>query len=211
MKRTGLRLAGVAAVCLAAAIGSASASAAASWHVAGSPLTGSSALESTTKIVKSPLLYANGGWNIQCTGITLKTASITAPAAGSIEHLVFTGCAATSPSRCSLKSTTIESQPLTMSAALGSKSPEDVVTLKPTTGTLFLEYKYAESEGGCPTGNHVTGKVELLLHAGQTEAAEQEFTFSEAPGELFGTLGGEFHIYAAAKMKLASAKAWSFH
>jgi hypothetical protein len=188
--------------------GVASASAA-EWYVAGSPLTGSAALASNTSTSESIVLSFSGA-NIRCSGLELKTASIAAKTGGQIEHLLLTGCEFTNLS-CRLKSSTIETKQLTMEAALGAKSPEDKVLLKPKTETLIAEFKLGEGEK-CPWSGStfkLTGHMTFVVSKGREERVEQEVAL-RSEGELFAS-GSEAHLSGTVGLKLASAKNWSFH
>ncbi|MGH2911212.1 MAG: hypothetical protein ACRDJ3_01915, partial [Solirubrobacteraceae bacterium] len=137
------KLAMVLAMCALGVFASTAGASAAEWHVAGSPLVGSSALAASST---GHFTMSSAGQEIKCFGVEVKGGKITAPAAGSIEHLVLHECTIFEQGgNCSLASKTIESKPLTIQAALGTKSPEDTVTLKPPSGTTFLEFTF---EGG---------------------------------------------------------------
>jgi hypothetical protein len=192
------------------AVGAASASAS-SWWVGGEELLSSTALSSTT-VTKVPIRLENPSYAFafECTGLELKTADIAAHNAGQIEHLVFTSCHSTS-SHCSLVGTKIESKPLKMEAALGEKSPEDKVVLKPVTGKLFMEFSVGGT--GCTVaeeGAEIEGQATFILPKGREESAEQEVQTHAKEGELKGYLGA-WTLGGTVKAKLTSGKKWSFH
>jgi hypothetical protein len=185
------------------AVGSASASAS-QWYVGGSALAGSAELASTAKVVENVSLNWNG-LEVQCgSGVTLTGASIAAPSGGKVEHLVFKGCV--SNDGCSLTSTTIETKPLKVEAALGSKSPEDTVVLKPATGRVFAEFTLQGATCSRAGVEELTGPVTVAVAKGREELVEQEVVAHTRVEELDGwVLKGKFDV------KLASGKGWSFH
>ena len=167
-------------------------------------------------VSRSPLRL---GWaaeeHLECSGIELKAAEITAHSGGKIEHFVLTGCTyKVARGGCRLKSKTIESEPLTMEATLGKASPEDIVKLKPVSGNAFTEFTL-EGEGDfCQPGvRKVTGELELVLPKGREELAQQTARVQINEGEL--KIGGANAFVIGtenqAGIKLASGKAWSFH
>jgi hypothetical protein len=185
------------------AVGSASASAA-QWYVGGSALAGSVELASTAKVVENVSLDWKG-LTVQCgSGVTLTGGSIAAPNGGKVEHLVFKGCA--SDDGCSLTSTTIETKPLKVEAALGGKSPEDTVVLKPATGRVFAEFTLQGATCSRAGVEELTGPVTVAVTKGREELVEQEVVAHTSGEELDGwVLKGKFDV------KLASGKGWSFH
>jgi hypothetical protein len=197
----------LAVLALGAAVGSASASAA-SWHVGGEELVSSAPLASATKATEGISLSAIGV-EITCSAFELKSADILAHNGGQIEHLAFKGCHINNQ-HCTLASTTIESKPLTIEAALGGKSPEDAVLLKPTAGTVFAEYKIEGASCGLAQTVKLTGKATFLLPKGREELVEQELLVRAGEGELKWS-GASLALAGGAKLKLASGKAWSFH
>lgn len=195
------------AVAIAAIAFSATAAASASaaqWYVGGGALTGSAELASTTKVAENITLDWNG-LNIECaSGVTLTSASITAPAGGKLEHLVFKGCAASGV--CSLKGTTIETKPLKIEAALGAKSPEDTLVLKPATGRIFAEFTLQGATCSRAGVEELTGPMTVVAPKGREELVEQEIAIHTDEEELSGwVVKGKFNA------KTASGKAWSFH
>lgn len=190
------------------AVASASASAA-EWFVGGSALTGSTELAPATKALESIRLESsNGSLSVTCKGIELNKATIAAKTGGQIEHLVFKECSALPP--CELKSETIESKPLKLEAALGSKSPEDTVLLKPVTGTVFAEFTLQGASCLSAGVVQLKGNPRLTMPKGREELAEQELRMSTGAGELNWS-GLEVLLSGKVKIKLASGKGWSFH
>jgi hypothetical protein len=197
------------AIVIFAAVGTASASAA-SWRVAGAELKGSSALSATT-VALSHFTITYEGLEVVCeAGMELKGASITATAGGKIEHLVLKGCRSAS-SPCGISSTTIESVPLTVTAALGKASPEDTVTLKPTTGTKFAEFEWTGESCAVVGPVALKGTVKVVLPKGQEEHAEMELEVHTEEFELRANTGPSVAFRGKAKAKLTSGQAWSFH
>ena len=187
-------------------VASASASAA-EWHVGGSALTGSAELASATGLSEA-ITLSSAGVTITCSsGLELKSADIAAKNGGKIEHLLFKGCLISAP--CALSSTTIETKPLTLEAALGSKSPEDTLLLKPTTGTVFAEFKISGTSCSIAGVNKLTGQATFILPKGREELAEQELAVHANVNEL--EWRGEVSLKGKVKVKLVSGKGWSFH
>lgn len=205
------KAAGVMAVVMAiGAAGSASASAA-EWHVGGSPLSGSASLASKTSTPEGVLITTALGLHIKCKHIELKGADIAAPDGGQIEHLVFSGCAFQGDSEgCALESETIETQPLTVEAALGVKSPEDTLLLKPKSGTLFAGYGVTGETCLSSGKNRWVGKAKFLLPKGGEELAEQEVVPNTGREELKEGSGEVKFSAGSFGAKLSSGSAWSF-
>jgi hypothetical protein len=192
------------------AVASASASAS-SWYAGGTELASSAPLTASAKVTEKIKLFSAIGVTIECVSETVETkvAEIVAHSGGQIEHLVFAGCDIIQ-SGCGLASTKIESKPLTMEAALGSKSPEDTVLLKPKTGTVFAEYEITGENCGIAGLQQIKGKAKVTMPKGREELAEQEVVMHTGSGEL--TTGyGNMDVEGKFKTKLASGKAWSFH
>ena len=196
-------LAAVVVVVACSATAAASASAA-QWYVGGSALTGSAELASTTKVAEN-ITLSFSGLTIDCSsGVTLTGASITAPSGGKLEHLVLKGCAASGV--CSLKGTTIETKPLKIEAALGAKSPEDTLVLKPATGRVFAEFTLQGATCSRAGVEELTGPMTVAAPKGREELVEQELAIHTSEEELSGwAVKGKFAV------KTASGKAWSFH
>ncbi len=188
----------------ATAAGSASA---ASWYVGGTELASSAPLASTTALTE-PITFNYLGVVTECSGIELKKADIAAHTGGEVEHFVFTGCVLKA-SGCSLEKGIIESKPLKVEAALGSKSPEDTVLLKPVKGEDFARFII---NGTCIIAgeSELQGKIKLVLPKGREEATQQEFRVNTAEKELLWN-DTSVHLIVGAKAKLESAKGWSFH
>jgi len=209
MKKSHWRFVAVLAIVVFAAVSTASASAAV-WHVGGAELKGTDALTLTAPIVEK-IKIESIGLAEECSSeqMELKGASITTGAGGKIEHLVFNGCKS-NVSQCPLSSTKIETKPLTVTASLGKKSPEDTLLLKPTTGTVFAVYFY-EGEN-CPLASEqvLKGTIKVILPKGQEEHAEMEFNPLSEGSELQGN-SASVSLRGKAKVKLTSGLAWSFH
>jgi hypothetical protein len=115
---------------------------------------------------------------------------------------------------CKIKNSKIETAPLKIEAALGAKSPEDKLVLKPVTGTQFAEYQF---EGAlCVEGsnkNKIRGHMTLTWPKGREEATEQAlginipFSSEELEWVNLPAMG----VVGNINLKLASGKAWSFH
>jgi len=192
------------------ALGSASASAS-EWYVGGSGLTSSAPLAAKTTRVSGGIIISGGsGLEFECEGIELKSADIVPSNSGQVEHLVFTGCNDVG-GNCVLSSPSIESKPLSVEAALGSKSPEDTLLLKPSAGagTTFLEFKLEGERCALAGKKLVTGQAVFTLPKGREEAAEQLLNV-HTEGEL-KMASFSFTLRGEVKLKLASGKNWSFH
>ncbi|MGH2913076.1 MAG: hypothetical protein ACRDJ3_11450 [Solirubrobacteraceae bacterium] len=197
----------IALCALALSVAGAASASAAEWRVANNPLVESAGLASkpaVTKVIK--VEYAPGVY-FECTGVELKNGKITAHTTGSIEHLVLRECA--NNGNCIVPST-IESKPLTIEAALGSTSPEDKLTLKPTTGTTFMEFNITGLECQLFGSARITGKMKNLLPKGQTELAEQELQLHTEGGELAWS-SAPVTVTGTIKLKLTTSQTWSFH
>jgi hypothetical protein len=204
-------LATLAATLAVTAVATASASAA-SWYTGGSLLGSSASLTGTAS--GTVIVEMEPGVSIRCIGMELKGASITAPAGGKIEHIVWKECGYYEGSiECRLTKTTIETKALNIEAALGKTSPEDTLTLSPQVKTLVMEITSAGLE--CPFAGtvQVTGKIKLTMPHGQSELAEQhlgvntEGTRLQIPGDNAVTLTANGEIGE----KLTTAANWSFH
>ena len=195
------------AVLVFGAVGSASASASA-WYAGGTELTSAAPLVAKTGLVQN-ITISYIGLETECGGIELKSADILPSNGGEVEHLVFTGCHMTTPN-CTLSSTAIESKPLTMEAALGGKSPEDTLLLKPTAGTTFMEFKLEGERCGLAGKHVVTGNATFTLPQGREEAAEQYLNVHTGEGELKMS-SAALAVKGEVKLKLVSGKSWSFH
>jgi hypothetical protein len=203
-------VAAVVVVVAVSAIG-ASAASAASWWVGGSELSGSAALASGT--TAGGVEFGYSSVEVRCSGVELKGASIVGPSGGSVEHLVFKGCVFTPGSPCSVKgSGAIESKPLSVAAALGGKSPEDTLVLKPASGAVLAEFQVVGTSCQIAGSVHLTGKVTVVLSEGREELAEQEVLMRTtiSSGELSWN-GTHIWLEGGVKVMLASGKAWSFH
>lgn len=199
----------VAVVMALGAVASASASAS-SWYDGGAELASSAPLATSTTMTENVQLYS-AGVIIECSSVELKSADIASHTGGQIEHLVYKGCSFVDEP-CSLSSSTIESKPLTMTAALGKNSPEDTLLLKPTSGTVVAEYKIVGAECGLAGGVKLQGQMKFALPKGREELAEQELLIqtTNGAGELrWGS--AEISLSGKAKLKLASGSKWSFH
>jgi hypothetical protein len=204
----------LATMALCALAGAASASGATpAWYVGGAQLSGSTALTAKSNIAGLPKFYFDGGINVECGGETaeVKGAALTSPTSGHVEAMVFNGCHLIGASECELSSTTFQTKPLTMEAALGKTSPEDSVVFKPTAAKgPWAEFTL---EGGsCQLLGtwKIQGQAKFLLPKGRTEAAEQELKLHSEGNELTSA-AGDVLIGGALKLKLSSGKAWSLH
>ena len=199
-------LAGLVVVVAVSAMAAGSASAA-SWYVGGTELASSTPLASTTTLTE-PITFNYLGVVTECSGIELKKANIAAHTGGEIEHFVFTGCVLEAAG-CSIEKSRIESKPLKIEAALGSKSPEDTVVLKPVKGEDFARF-IIKGTCGIAGESELGGKIKLVLPKGREESAQQEFRVNTGENELLWN-DTSVHLIAGAKAKLESAKGWSFH
>jgi hypothetical protein len=197
------------AVMAVGAVASASASASA-WFVGGTELAASTSLASKATVLEKVKL-TSAGVTIVCSAesVELNTASIAPKTGGQIAHLVLKECQSEAAG-CPLESSQITSKPLVLEAALGSKSPEDTLVLKPATGTIVAEYAFIGESCGLAGVVQLKGKMKFVMPKGREELAEQELLVRAGEGELKSgsaevVLGGKI------KAKLTSAKAWSFH
>lgn len=214
-KRRTLFVVFVAVVALAA-VTSASASAA-SWWVAGSSLTevGQIAkLTPKTKTTEDFVLETWGGMEIECSGVEAVSSEIAGPNMLKATALKFTGCSVTEGSgTCQLEGKQIETVPLKIEASLGV-APKDTLVLKPEKGEILFTFAYHSTGEECALeGSHVVkGKVTFTAPNGQEELTEQEIVFNTTPGSLELKEGvSSDGLKGAAKLKLESGKAWSFH
>ncbi|MGH2912319.1 MAG: hypothetical protein ACRDJ3_07560 [Solirubrobacteraceae bacterium] len=194
---------------LALTLGSTTGASAASWHVAGSELLTTASLASTTETVSTITLTAVGTQTITCSGkVELLTAVISHPAGGTIGHLVLNGCSG--QGACSLiEGSKIETKPLKIEAALGSKNPEDTLLLKPQTGTTFAEIKFPGEECVFFGTQKLTGQARFIMPHGQEELASQTIELHAGTAELrMGSF--EMLLGGSIKAKLTSGSAWSF-
>lgn len=199
----------VVVVVMAFSATAAASASAAEWYVGGSPLKEATPVAPTTTTTEGVTMYSTFIGTIACKSVELKGANLTATAGGQVEHLLLKGCRDEGGSGCHLTSETIETKALKLEAALGGKSPEDTLVLKPVTGTTWAEFVV---EGGtCSGDDRLQGKATFVLSKGREEAAEQELYFGQKEsGELkIGAVGAE--LKGKIKLKLASAKGWSFH
>jgi hypothetical protein len=211
----------VAVMCASAlaAVGSASASAS-SWWAGGNQLASSEPLASSTTEVQAFTIAVGPGADIEirCQSVGLKGADIASPSGGAIEHLMLEKCNVepygANPPNCSLASTTIESKALKLTAALGSKSPEDKLAIEPASGEVLAEIHFGGSSERCVFNNKTAkleGKAKLVLPKGREEMVEQplQLTIASA-GELY--VGGDVvSLEGEYKLKLSSGKGWSYH
>jgi hypothetical protein len=198
----------LAMVVVVVAVSASASASAASWFVGGSELGTSASLAPSSQLMEG-ITWQFSNASIECTGLEFKAGEILAHNGGQVEHLVFTGCLLRAGTQsCALSSPKIESKPLKIEAALGSKSPEDTVVLKPVTGKVFAEYTIVGSSCALDEEDgEVEGQATFVLSKGREEAAEQELLVRGSLKAPFGswTLGGKV------KVKLSSGKSWSFH
>ncbi|MGH2913071.1 MAG: hypothetical protein ACRDJ3_11425, partial [Solirubrobacteraceae bacterium] len=191
-------------------LGSTGAASAASWHVAGSELLTTASLSSTTETTATIVLTIPSAENITCSGkVELQTAVISHPAGGTIGHLVLNGCAGNSYPCDTIEGSKIETKPLKIEAALGSKNPEDTLLLKPQTGTTFAEINFSNPECVLGPTQKLTGQARFIMPHGQEELASQTIQLHAGTAEL---RMGSFEILlgGSIKAKLTSGSAWSF-
>jgi hypothetical protein len=188
-------------------VGSASASAA-EWFVGKAPLGSGepAALATGTTTVKAfELVIVGSGLSINCTGLQNSEASIVGTASFEGKALTFTGCSSNAPA-CPV-TPTISTKEVSGSAALGAKSPESTLTIKPKTGENLMTLKFTGSRCAI-SALPVKGQFTMTLPEGQTEQSEHELVVSST--EL-KTAGNTDTLTGAVKDKLASGSEWSFH
>jgi hypothetical protein len=157
--------------------------ASAQWMVGGTNLTGTSPLLVKFKVDLVGTLKA-AGVAITCSGENFEGISpqIEAGDKGSVQSLVFTGCA--SNSNCTVTKT-LGTVPIVATAVLGV-TPAVNVTFKPKTKTIFATIKFDGAECALIGTQPVSGSAKALMPTGQTEKEVQliEGNTSEASGEL---------------------------
>jgi hypothetical protein len=148
---------------------------------------------------------------ITCKGVELKGASLTATDGGQIEHLLLKGCHTSGGTGCSLRGETIETKPLKLEAALGSKSPEDTLLLKPVTGTTWAEFTIEGGSCNVAGTNRLQGRATFVLSKGREELVEQELLFRTKTSEELKVGVAGVELNGEINLKLASGKGWSYH
>ena len=162
------------AVVVLCAVATSSASAS-QWWLAGSPLTGSTALAKTVKVEEGiSLTMLGGSAKITCSSATLyeegkESLAIVAP--GTLNMgMVLGGCAESAPANCSVEKT-IGTEPLVATATTGA-FPEDKIALKAQDG-IFATLDFRGASCTLAGEKPFTGTFTLLLPTGQEELVEQ--------------------------------------
>jgi hypothetical protein len=193
-------------VALVVSAGASASASAAGWWVGGSELAGSASLASQTKALSNYEMTWSG-ITIACTGQQLESAEIVAPSKLTAKALKYTGCVV-SGSLCRLEATTIKTEPITgtLEKVAGS-SKEDVVTIKPTSGTKLFSFAL---EGECSAAGtyRATGQMKVKAPKGQEELAEQEMAANSSGEVKLGTT--TLTIKGDTLLKLQSGQAWGF-
>jgi hypothetical protein len=189
---------------LALAVVAPAAASAAAWHVGGEELKAETALASTAETKEISMVWLST--ETQCTGVQLQSASISPKVGGKIGKLVLTGCTLLGNTGCTISGGVIESAALKLEAALGGKSPEDTLALKPESGKGFLKFVLTGNSCAFEGSNTISGKATFTLPHGREELASQELSFNVGAGET----SPEIKLTGHASVKLASGKAWSF-
>jgi hypothetical protein len=203
------------ALCAATA-GSASA---AQWYVGGKALVGSEKLAEKLKVETNLVFTIKSGSKVTgtltCTEGSLYKGEIAAPASLKT-NLELSGCKLSTQGQpeCKMLGTQWGTLPLEGKLSLGTKSPEDSLELYPVTGTTWTESLRTEECSLFSEGNNPTkGTLTLKVPTGQTETVEQGLLGEgEASKGLYGWNTSEpWYLTGSVKLKLASAKAFSFH
>lgn len=198
------------------AITSVSASAASSWMVNGTELSGSAAMATTAKIVKAAKLTFSGV-TVECSGnLEGVTPQIEGVNMGQAASVTFTECKATGGNCALAKSMKekVSSLPVLAEATLDEKPEENtsgiLVLFKPKTGTLFATIGFEGSKCSAEEVTPIKGTVKALGPTGRDEKTLQtmELKTSSASGEL-KTDGGSLELTGAVESKLASTNSWS--
>lgn len=197
---------GVLMVALVVSAGASASASAAGWWVGGSELAGSAALASQTKPVSNYQMTWSG-ITITCTGQQLETAEIVAPNKLTAKALKYTGCAAAGV--CHLEGSTIKTEPLTGTVEkVAGSSKEDVVTIKPTSGTKLFAFTLTGLSCSAEGEYRATGQIKTKASKGQEELAEQEMVTNSSGEVKLGT--ATLTITGDTLFKLQSGEAWSF-
>ncbi len=212
-KKSPAILVAVLALC---ALASASASAA-EWNVAGKALVGSAAFAGTAKVEEKITftMPTEGTKHVKlvCTSLYPGKSQIKAPNTATLSKVELGGCTITEGAECSVEGEELFTKTtLSMELSKGTGTA-DTVVLKPEVGTTLFGYAYLLG-GKCPLPNpwslgFTEGHLNLTMASGQTEAAEQPFTF---PGEKehLEWAGKPIYLSGKFKLKLASGGLWSF-
>lgn len=158
-------------------------SASGNWFVNGSELKTSAALASLAIVHGSILLHFNQAGTLVlelCTGPIHFIGWLILPDGTVHGILLFLDCYTVTPTKCNLEgvggatTAAIETVPVTGTAVLSSHSPEDRITFKPTSKTLFAELPFAASNTCALTEPvPIKGAVTLNAPRGQSEEVAQ--------------------------------------
>ncbi len=164
-----------------------SASAAVSWKIAKAEL-GAGA----TRTIESPANvtqafdFESEGLTIKCSGFASTKFSVEGLVAISANVLQFKGCEVAT-GECKLEGNIIETPAKIelIGTAKKETAPKDSVAISPKTGPKLFEAITLTGPNCAFKGPQpITGKLTLLMPAGQNENTEQEFTANTTPGEI---------------------------
>jgi hypothetical protein len=191
---------------------------AAGWFVAGTKLTGSSALASTAAVEEYTTLTIGNQIRIVCTGAGLgaEESYIGASTSGMANSLAFGKCGVTEPSSgCKLEGQPINlrTYPLTLTASAMTGSSVKLLW-QPLTKHPFLALPFAETNTTCIYNDlqPVGGSVAMLAPKGGEESMAQ---LVESLGSFENNsleTGGARDYFESGRyyLKLASSSKWSF-
>lgn len=184
---------------------------AAGWMVNGTELSGPASLATTAAKVRDPKLVFSSV-TIECAGETINSVSpqLESPNRGTLKVLEFTGCDAVGKN-CQLAGTKVATVPLSLEATLEGFANVGIKFVPKSAGTLLATIAFEGSK--CDLAEEIQplkGSFKGHLEVGQAETVTQELVVSvpESSGELkVGSTNALMNL--AAKLKLASGKAWS--
>ncbi len=183
---------------------------AASWHMSGSPLTGSVALASKPAMVNAAVFTAGSSpaVTIECVtkgGVEIGESVLAPPFEGRdglFNWLNYGTCAVVAPLNCSLVGTKLKTSSLKI-VVIGTSPVE--LTLSPLSGTTIYEASLTGSGCPFPATTKATGTIIAELETGGTESVSHGLKFKAAGGA--GTLTA---VKGTMTLKLLSGNEWSY-
>jgi hypothetical protein len=162
--------------------------------------------------ITSGYLEVAGKTKVVCLKLHVIKGLIKAPNTGTIQEAIFSSCAETLNTRCSLASSTIAFVPLkgTVSALA---SPKAEIRLEPKEGTKLAEIAYsATNPSPCYKATEtLTGLFTIVLPEGQTELSPQPATVNSVAGELELNSEAAFEHVGGGEASIVSGHTFSFH
>jgi hypothetical protein len=190
---------------------------AAEWHVNGTPLATTVGLSTTTKVEQSLVLTVPSlPLTLSCASLSGVKPELVAKASGRASELVFGGCKVTTgPPGCELVPNAkgkILTEPVEALLALGSKAPDDKVTIKPQKSkNVFAEVPFNMECGSLSNTQIIDGKIVSDAPTGQTELVEQPLVGLGTKEPTGLTVSGvAAYLSGQANVKLVSGLKWSF-